>query len=294
MFLGHKNDLNDREWIVLNQCKDWALVRSGEKYYLMSNVCPHQGSYLKGVNGKNMRVCPYHGWSFNIDGDPVGSGTTESRCKNTFNLETKEVFEWNGFLFSEPHDLELTFNTSKIILEEKRTIEVNCNHVHTMDLFLDVDHIPVVHPKVYDKINTPDVRKVEWILGANTATQIVPNTMNYDNEFTETLLDEDRENKYGAAWLSVYPHTMIEWQPGAWFITVVTPKDDTNSFIEVYKYRDSRYSLKNWSINSRVWEEAFKQDVEQSEKIKKNYFLENNLEVEKLHFRNWIKKNVWS
>jgi hypothetical protein len=105
MFLGHTNDLKNGEWKVLPHLKQWALHRNDDKYSLISNVCPHQGSFLRGTEGKNNRLCPYHGWSFNNKGEPLGSGTTEYWCKNEHSLSTKEVFIWNNFIYSEDPDL---------------------------------------------------------------------------------------------------------------------------------------------------------------------------------------------
>jgi hypothetical protein len=80
---------------------------------------------------------------------------------------------------------------------------------------------------------------------------------------------------------------MIEWQPGAWFITVANPCKD-GTVIEVFKYRDNRYSEANWNTNNRVWETAFSQDCKQVTRMKKDYVSTDNFEPEKLHFRSWI------
>jgi hypothetical protein len=64
-------------------------------------------------------LCPYHGWSFDNKGQPVGSGTTEYWCKNENLLPNKKVFIWNNFIFSEDPDLpEYDFlNTKHLKLE---------------------------------------------------------------------------------------------------------------------------------------------------------------------------------
>ncbi len=288
MFLGHKNDIHANEWIVYPYLKDWALSNVDGQFRLVSNVCPHQGSYFNGERGRNSRSCSYHGWSFKIDGTPIGSGTTAHVCQNTKNLEQRTVFEWNGFLFSSEHDLPAVHSsTDNLELVEKRTINLDCNPIHVMDLFLDVNHIPILHKGVYDQINTPSVNKINWVLGKNTATQLVP-VEHQETEFYKTLLDADKSSDYGAGWFAVYPNTMIEWQPGAWFVTVVhSHKDET--LVEVFKYRDTRYSEKNWNINEDVWETAFAQDCKQASRMKKDYVSAENLEPEKLHFRLWIR-----
>jgi phenylpropionate dioxygenase-like ring-hydroxylating dioxygenase large terminal subunit len=288
MFLGHKNDIHKNEWTVFPYLKDWALSNLDETFCLVSNVCPHQGSYLSGDRGRNTRSCSYHGWSFKIDGSPLGSGTTSSTCQNLKSLDKKEVFEWNGFLFSEEHDLpSISVSTTNLELVGRRTVNLDCNPIHVMDLFLDVNHIPILHKGVYEQINTPSVDKIKWVLGKNTASQLVP-IEHEETEFYKTLLENDKKGSYGAGWFAVYPNTMIEWQPGAWFITVINSCEGKTS-IEVFKYRDTRYSEQNWNINDDVWETAFSQDCKQASRMKKDYLLTDNLEVEKLHFRSCLR-----
>ena len=248
MFLGHINDLKDGEWKVYPQLKGWALHNTAGKYSLSSNICPHQGSYLNDTSGKNVRFCPYHGWSFKVTGEPMGSGTTA--CKNTEHLQIKEVFIWNGFIFSEEHDLPSTaISTKHLILAETRVDTVNADWTSVLDLFLDVDHIPVVHPRVYSQL-TPT--ELVWDIKTNTSTQLVPTDKEFSNDYTQSFLPEDKDLEYGAGWFTVYPYSMLEWQPGAWFITVCRPKGDTTE-VTVYKYRDTRYSNENWELNQKIW-----------------------------------------
>ena len=150
MLLGHKNDLENNSWKVLPHLKDWSLNNVDGKYKLYSNICPHQGSYFKGTEGKNTRLCPYHGWSFKNNG------------------ESKEVFEWNGYLFSEKHDLPTIdyIQSDHLVLEEMRVDRVHANYIDIVNIFLDMDHLPVVHPKIYDQLA---VEAVEWQILENSS-----------------------------------------------------------------------------------------------------------------------------
>ena len=97
---------------------------------------------------------------------------------------------------------------------------------------------------------------------------------------------DDVKYNLGACWMAVYPGTMIEWQPGALFVTVARNVDDQTSAVEIYKYRDSRYWEESWELNSDVWETAWTQDKELSENISGISF--KNLDQLKQHHRNWI------
>lgn len=289
MFLGHINDLQDNEWKVLPHLKRWTLHRNKGKYSLLSNVCPHQGSLFKGTQGKNARLCPYHGWSFDNEGKPMGSGTTDYWCKNEHPLATKDVFIWNNFIFSEPPDLpEYDFlNTEHLTLGNFRVDTVKANYKDIYSIFLDIDHLPVVHPKVYDQLQTTNV---EWSIREKSNIQLAPNNHQYESDYTKSMFLEDRERKYGAAWFAVYPYTTVEYFPGAWINCVFLPMSENETAISVYQYRDKRYSEENWRLNLEIWEKAWEQDNEQATLIDPT-FKPTLLEPAKAHYLDWINKN---
>jgi len=289
MFLGHINDLKDGEWKVLPHLKRWALHRNNGTYSLMSNVCPHQGSFFRDTEGKNTRLCPYHGWSFDNQGSPIGSGTTEYWCKNEHPLESRPVFIWNNFIFSEDPDIpEYDFlNTEHLILGNFRvdTVKANCKSI--FNIFLDIDHLPVVHPKVYDQLQTTNV---EWFNRTRSNVQLALNNPEYESDYTRSMFIEDRERKYGAAWFALYPYTTVEYFPGAWINCVCLPVGENETAVSVYQYRDTRYSEDNWKLNLEIWEKAWEQDNEQALLIDPT-FKPILLEEAKIHYQNWLDKN---
>lgn len=289
MFLGHTQDLQDGEWKVLPHLKQWALHRNDGKYSLLSNVCPHQGSFFRDSKGKNTRLCPYHGWSFDNKGDPIGSGTTEYWCKNQQSLPSRKVFIWNNFLFSEDPDLpDIEFlNTEHLTLGNFRVDTVAANYKTIYSIFLDIDHLPVVHPKIYDQLQTTNV---EWSIREKSNIQLAPNDKTFQSDYTNSMFLEDREKKYGAAWFAVYPYTTVEYFPGAWINCVFIPISKNETAISVYQYRDTRYSEDNWRLNLEIWEKAWQQDNEQAVSIDPT-FVPTLLEPAKVHYLDWIDKN---
>jgi phenylpropionate dioxygenase-like ring-hydroxylating dioxygenase large terminal subunit len=289
MFLGHINDLKDGEWKVLPHLKRWALHRNDGKYSLVSNVCPHQGSFFRDTEGKNTRLCPYHGWSFDNHGNPIGSGTTEYWCKNEHPLESQPVFIWNNFIFSEDPDIpEYDFlNTELLILGNFRVDVIKANYKSIFNIFLDIDHLPVVHPKVYDQLQTTNV---EWFNRTRSNVQLALNNPEYESDYTRSMFIEDRERKYGAAWFALYPYTTVEYFPGAWINCVCLPVGENETAVSVYQYRDTRYSEDNWKLNLEIWEKAWEQDNEQALLIDPT-FKPALLEEAKIHYRDWLDKN---
>lgn len=275
MFLGHTNDLTEKSYTVLSQTNNREVLVKDNGYSIVSNICPHQESLISNQDGEGSRVCPFHGWSFTLSGEILGSGT--SNCKNNHNLKTKDVFEWNSLLFSEPFKLDYAVDLSHMTLIEKRTDLLDCDERNVMDLFLDVDHIPLVHKGVYDRIGLSNIREVSWQYFDRGSLQIVKRT---DSTFDDHLIELDRQQ--GAFWLAIYPNTMIEWQPGSMFVTIAIGEGK----VVVYKYRDSRYTDESYNINSSVWELAWEQDKNQC--LLLTSFTNLNLCPAKEHYRMFL------
>lgn len=271
MFLAHNNDIAPGCFKPLVQHnKKKALVNSNGKISLESNICPHQLSLLSTKEGTGNRVCPYHNWSFDLDGNPVTSGRTSHYCKNLNSLTQFDIFLMCNLLF----DVNVVckeldwLDLSNMKLKEQRVDRVAADSRIIMDVFLDVDHIQSVHAGVYDLIGLPKIDQVQW---------------HYYNWGTLQLVA--RGDEYGAAWLAVYPGTMIEWQPGALVVTVATPISQHETDVHVFKYSDNE---EDWKLNESVWELAWAQDQMQAELI--TGFTNNNLEESKKHFRQWLTK----
>jgi hypothetical protein len=181
------------------------------------------------------------------------------------------AYVWNSLVFSHPVDFEVPVDFSNLTLMEKRIDVVKSSNINIMDLFLDVDHIPTLHAGVYDKIGITDFSDIKWKYYNNGSTQLV-----YD------------KNGLSAAWIAVYPYTMIEWQRGSLFVTVaIENQNKEHSNVHVFKYTSGN---ENWSLNNSVWETAWFQDRTQAELINKVNF--ENLEIQKLHYRNYL--NQWN
>jgi nitrite reductase/ring-hydroxylating ferredoxin subunit len=267
MFLAHKNDIKYGEYKVIEHLDSKFVLVNDSSLKLISNICPHQGSLISQGVGSGKRTCPYHSWTFDLSGNPVTSGRTAHYCKNLDPLETKEIYEFNNLIFSRPVKLDhfVKDDLSTMQLIESRIDKVDAHYTTIMDLFLDVDHIETVHRGVYNQIGLDNINDVSWKYFEDGSLQIVG----------------DRDNP-GAAWLALYPYTMIEWQPGALFVTVSVPKNNVTD-VHVFKYSNNRDL---WSLNQDVWELAWAQDKQQAERIVKSS--SNNLEESKTHFKNWL------
>lgn len=286
MFLAHVNDIvsNVKKPLAQYQLKK-TLINNGQ-FKLVNNICPHQKSLIISKTQENLQ-CRYHAWSWDNNGNPVSNGTT-SVC-NDFQLVMKDTHTSNNLIFSNQIDLtSIPVDFSYMTLVEERTDLINANYKNIIDVFLDVDHISVVHPDVYTKVGVGEKTEVEWEYYDWGSIQFVQKNNPYDTSFEKTLLGKE---ELSAIWVTVYPYTTIDWQPGCLTIVVCVPVDENSTKAVIYKYRDTRYSDSNWQINSNIWETAWLQDTEQAECIVSPSNVDAHLEPAKKHFRNWEKTN---
>ena len=245
MFLSHVNDipLGFKKPLMQYQNRK-SLINTSNAFKLINNICPHQQSLIISKMQENLK-CQYHGWSWDNLGQPAGNGTT--KVCNKYPLKLKDISNINGLLFSDNIDLSAISNIDLTFMQlaEERTDVVNADFKHVIDVFVDIDHIPTVHEGVYDKMGITGDTQVEWLYYQWGNLQLISNSSGLDPEYKETLLGIEEE-KLTAFWLTVYPYSMIEWQPGAMFITVCVPNGNKTNVV-VFKYRDTRYSDKKRS-----------------------------------------------
>lgn len=268
MFLGHVTDLSEgqaKSLDVLDNKK--ILINANGIYKIGSNICPHQNSRIISGTQTELR-CQYHGWSWDLLGFPKDSGSS-SLC-NRQQLHMKLAHIHNGLLFENAIDLSmLNLGFENLRLQEYRIDTVKADPRISMDIFLDVDHIPVVHNGVYDLLGIEGDANVTWDYTEWGSIQSV----------------SDQSGKVIARWIAIYPYTMIEWQDRALFVS----RSFTDTEMAVWKYKDTSSTDEHYLTNSLMWENAFAQDKAQAEQMVR--FPTANLEESKIHYRKWLNKN---
>lgn len=271
MFLALTQDIPNDHVVPLQQYDKRISIANTGAFSLLSNICPHQNSRIAKCETDHLQ-CPYHGLKF----DRTGAG-----IDNEYSLETWPVYRNQTILFDQHVSCIFPVDTQYMALAEHRQDIVKATPNMIMDVFLDIDHIPVAHAGVYDRIGITDVDNITWSTFENGSIQFVPLPEDLD------IVQTDRQYNLGACWMAVYPGTMIEWQPGALFVTVAHSIDENSSQVQVYKYKDNRYWEEAWELNSSVWETAWAQDKELAEMITE--FPSENLNGLKKHYRAWMQ-----
>ncbi|HIG19134.1 MAG TPA: hypothetical protein EYQ31_18520, partial [Candidatus Handelsmanbacteria bacterium] len=188
-------NLLDREEIVPNigdfHCVSFMganlLVVRGkdDKVCVFANTCPHRGALVAEGEG-NCKVfqCPYHFWSFGLDGhligapqytDDDGEELIDSSNREEFGLAEVESGCWGGFIFVRfregPNALEQhlgafveTLASHRLEdMRRARTVvyEMEANWKCFVENYVDTYHIPFVHKDSLSQWKTTEYRRVE-------------------------------------------------------------------------------------------------------------------------------------
>ena len=242
-----------------------SLVQTPVGPQLISNVCRHrQAMMLKGRGNlysgqpgtaSGNLVCPLHRWTYSGGaGAPAGTliGAPHFAQDPCLNLNNYPLQEWNGLLFEAgtrnvAADLaslgpaaDLDF--SGLVLDHVELHECNYNWKTFIEVYLEDYHVGPFHPGLGSFVTCEDLR---WEFHPRYSVQTVgvANRLGkagspvYER-WQKALLDYRRGQppKYGAIWLTYYPHTMVEWYPHVLTVSTLHPMgpQKTLNIVEFY------------------------------------------------------------
>ncbi|HYF20638.1 MAG TPA: aromatic ring-hydroxylating dioxygenase subunit alpha [Ramlibacter sp.] len=250
-YVGHALSVpNPGDYYALPQESEGrVLLRTPRGVELVSNVCRHRqavmlrgrGTLAGGGGGGNI-VCPLHRWTYSGGGgSPAGTllGAPHFAQDPCLDLNRWSVREWNGLLFEDSGrdvaaDLagmrvapELDF--SGMVLDHVELHECNYNWKTFVEVYLEDYHVGPFHPGLGNFVTCEDLR---WELREHYSVQTVgvANRLGkagspvYDRWHKELLSFRNGEPpRYGAIWLTYYPHIMVEWYPHVLTVSTLHP-----------------------------------------------------------------------
>jgi choline monooxygenase len=240
-----------------------ALVRTPSGVELISNVCRHrQAVILKGrgsigahtASGGNI-VCPLHRWTYSGGaGAPAGTllGAPHFAQDPCLNLHNYKLRDWNGLLF-EDNGLDIAADLADMgpradldftghVLDRVELHECNYNWKTFIEVYLEDYHVGPFHPGLGQFVSCEDLR---WEFKKNYSVQTVglANRLGkagspvYERWQNALLAYRNGEPpKYGAIWLTYYPHIMVEWYPHVLTVSTLHPISPTKTLNMVEFY----------------------------------------------------------
>jgi choline monooxygenase len=242
-----------------------ALLRTPSGVELISNVCRHRqavilkgrGSILSGSASGGNIVCPLHRWTYS-GGNGSKAGTllgaphfAEDPC---LNLNNYPLQEWNGLLFDKrpgTRDVQADLagmgpradlDFTGLVLDRVEMHECNYNWKTFIEVYLEDYHVGPFHPGLGSMVSCDDLR---WEFKDNYSVQTVgvanrlgkagsPVYERWQNALLQ--YSNGKEPKYGAIWLTYYPHVMVEWYPHVLTVSTLYPAgpQKTMNMVEFY------------------------------------------------------------
>jgi len=185
------------------------------------NVCSHHGTRVVTGDGRGQTfVCPYHGWTYRLDGSlksARGAGAIHCRSKRELGLQPLPLATWGPWIllhFGSPTEaIDRTFarlegERDRLDLEgltflARVSYPIDCNWKVFVDNYLDGGyHVPVLHKNLSGDLDLAGYRSE---IGDIYSLQTCPGT------------GADRLGK-GAVYLWVHPNMMIN-RYGNWMDT---------------------------------------------------------------------------
>jgi choline monooxygenase len=268
-YVGHAQSVpNVGDYFALPQEGEGrALVRTERGVELVSNVCRHrQAVMLKGrgnlqSSGKAHAgghiVCPLHRWTYSGGAGqnlPLGTliGAPHFAQDPCLNLQRWPLREWNGLLFEDNgRDVAAdlagmqvadVFNFEGMVLGHVELHECNYNWKTFIEVYLEDYHVVPFHPGLGNFVTCDDLRwqfapeySVQTVGVQNLAAKAGSDVY---RRWHEVLLRHrgGQLPEYGAVWLTVYPHIMVEWYPHVLVVSTLHPiaVDKTLNLVEFY------------------------------------------------------------
>ena len=242
-----------------------ALLRTERGVELISNVCRHRQAIIlqgrgsltttqPGAAAGNL-VCPLHRWTYSGAGSqPAGTllGAPHFEHDPCLNLNNYPLRDWNGLLFEDNGrniDADLAglgpradFDFSGFVLDKVEMHECNYNWKTFIEVYLEDYHVGPFHPGLGGFVNCEELR---WEFKENYSVQTVgltqpgspPGSPVY-SRWQDALraYRQGETPKYGAIWLTYYPHIMLEWYPHVLTVSTLHPMgvNKTMNMVEFY------------------------------------------------------------
>ena len=228
---GHRNEFaGPGQYKTLDVAEQGVIVIRDRKGDLRAfyNVCKHRGHELLSGSGKaNMITCPYHAWSYGLDGRLRAARNTDDLPnfkKCNFALEPIRVEEFCGFVFinldpdAEPlkdqaGDLEDEIRhycpqVDDLVFAQRDSYRVASNWKILIDNFLECYHCHPAHKDFVDLVDMESYRTRTNGIYSSQISKAARSTRNKAYNFEKGDVD------FGYAGWFLWPNLTIWVYPG--------------------------------------------------------------------------------
>jgi len=200
------------------------------------NVCRHRGTRLceeaTGHFAKRIQ-CPYHGWTYGLDGSLIGAPHMDPACFNRedYPLNTVAVELWDGHVFlnlssdARPLAEQLgalpakfaPWNMAELKLGKRIVYEVRANWKLVVANFNECLHCPILHPaldRLTDYLGADNEAPNPNYIGGAMGFRGGMETMSMDGQRRRAYLPRlDAQQRAQVSYYAIYPNFLLSLHP---------------------------------------------------------------------------------
>ena len=240
-----------------------------------ANVCRHRGHELLGDGERADRpaiVCPYHGWSYTMDGRlRTAPRMGESFDKAPYGLVELPVAEWHGWLFVNSSGTARSFadhlgtldrlvapyEPSRLTVKAQHDYTVHANWKLIAENYHECYHCPMIHPELCavtppssgENFHEPGA----WLGGSMTLREHA-DTMSFDGRSQGVPLPG--ADARSVLYLGLFPNLLISLHPDYVMTHRLTPLRPDATRVECQwlfddAVSDPAYAVDFWDLTNR-------------------------------------------
>jgi len=277
------------------------LVRNKKgKIKVFHNICSHRGSKLvtELSNNKNIIRCPYHSWSYNLDGDLIATphigGMNKHKSpgfKNSkSNLKEISSYVWLDLIMININGNEISFDEyikplddrwSKFWPKKDRKLishsndfgyfklEAKCNWKFAIENYCESYHLPWVHPGLNSYSKIEDHYHIQGLPNrfAGQGTVVYNPRLKGKNKLP-CFPNWPKNKEHIAEYVALFPNVMLGIHKDHYYAYWLEPinHEYTIEHMELYYVGEEAANSKKFKSlrkqNHKLWEDIQKEDVD--------------------------------
>ena len=220
---------------------------AGGELHGFENACRHRGHELLPCGGSaeaRAIVCPYHAWSYRLDGSLIGAPgfrDVETFDKSVLGLKAMRVHEWHGWVFvdrsgsapdfavhiGELEDVVAPYDAGSLVTAETHEYDVAANWKVIVENYQECYHCPMIHPELC-RVSPPDSGENldpegGWV-GGWMDLRPGAETMSLDGRSGGVAMARlDEHEKRTVMYVAVLPNLLISLHPDYVMTHLLTP-----------------------------------------------------------------------
>ena len=271
----------------------------GRKIRVFHNVCSHRGHKLldKPCSLKNLLRCPYHSWSYDLEGKLVATPhigglnihESEKFEKSKSNLKEVRSKIWMDIIFININNNEIEFDEYVRPLEDRWlkfiskddqnsliysrdygyfNLDVKSNWKFAIENYCESYHLPWIHPELNKVSNISDHYHIQGLLnryagqGSNKYEQPLKGNKSFAN-FSNWPKEFSKNSEY----IALFPNVMIGLHIDHFYVFWLEPisVNETKEHLAMYYVGEESANGKEFENmrkeNSRFWKGVMSEDI---------------------------------